>query len=452
MNWLARDDRRPLILRGARQVGKSTAVRMLAEQEKLNLFEINLEKHARLDRIFSSLDIEEIQRELTAVVGRPFPAERPLLFLDEIQATPNALAALRYFFEERPDLPVVAAGSLLEMVLSQQAVSVPVGRVEYLHMGPVNFEEYLEGRGEYWLLDHLRKFEIGQTWPETAHQRASKLLRDFMSVGGMPEATATSLNYGNNPERWVNIQLRLAEAFKEDFPKYGVRKSLIPVLQTVFERLPQQVGKKIKYSEIDRGERIERIRESIELLSLARIIHRIHHTPAQGIPLGAQSDPSVYKTYWLDVGLLNRALGLQLEQQASDSRLVHEGVLAEQFVAQHLAFFGGGRQAPAAYYWLREGKSENAEIDFISQFGSTIVPIEVKSAKAGSLKSLHQFVATHQTKLAVKISGEMPNLMDLQHEITLGKRVQAVSYRLLTLPAYFVMQIPRICSVLSEQG
>jgi predicted AAA+ superfamily ATPase len=444
VRWLNRDDRRPLILRGARQVGKSTIVRMLAQEQKLDLFEINLEKHARLDRVFASLDVDAIQRELAAVVGRPIPAEGGLLFLDEVQATPNALAALRYFFEEKPGLPVIAAGSLLEIVLSRQAVTVPVGRVEYHHMGPVNFEEFLEARGEKWLLDQLRAFECGDEWSEVAHKNACKLLRDFMGIGGMPEVTAASLAHPSDPLRWSMVQQRLAEAFKEDFPKYGARKSLIPTLQTVFDRLPRQVGKKIKYSEIDRGERSERIRESVELLSLARIIHCIHHTPADGIPLGGQSDQHVFKSYWLDTGLLNRALGLQMEVQASDSRLVHEGVLAEQFIAQHLVHFAGPHQAPTGHYWLREGKSENAEVDFLIQSGSMVVPIEVKSAKAGALKSLHQFAATHDTSLAIKLSGEMPSLTNVCHDISVGKEIRSVSYRLLTLPSYFVMQIPRI--------
>lgn len=442
--WLDREDRRPLILRGARQVGKSTAVRMLARERGLDLFEINLEQHARLDRVFATFDMDAIQRELAAVVGRPLPAECGLLFLDEVQATPHALAALRYFFEQRPQLPVIAAGSLLEIVLSQQAVSVPVGRVEYLHMGPVTFEEFLEALGEDWLLEQLRTFKLGSSWSESAHCRANKRLRDFMAVGGMPEVTSAFVDRPNDHRRWSMVQQRLGEAFKEDFPKYGVRKSLVPVLQTVFERLPRQVGRKIKYTEIDRAERIERIRESVELLALARLVHRVRHTPAMGVPLGGDSDRSIFKCYWLDVGLLNRELGLQIETQGAEARLVHEGVMAEQFVAQHLVFASGTDQAPRAYYWLREGRSENAEVDFVIQSGSSVVPIEVKSAKAGALKSLHQFVATHGTTLAVKLSGEMPSLAAVEHDVVVAGEHRAVSYQLLTLPLYFASQISRI--------
>lgn len=291
-------------MQGARQVGKSTSVRMFAKENNLNLFEVNLEKYSELDHVFATLKIDNILRQIEGVLKRPLPEDSSsLLFLDEIQATPHALAALRYFYEETPNLPVIAAGSLLDFVLADHEFSMPVGRIEYLQVFPMSFDEFLLAREEHWLREQLITYKIGSTWPIATHDQLSLLLRDYMITGGMPEVVAQRIK-NSKSLKWQQIQENIIQTFQDDFAKYA-KKHRVGVLRQIFDRLPQQIGRKVKYSYLAPNERAEHVRDSILLLDKARILLRTFHTDASGIPLKAQKDENTFKCFMLDVGLYN---------------------------------------------------------------------------------------------------------------------------------------------------
>jgi predicted AAA+ superfamily ATPase len=276
--------------------------------------------------------------------------EDSLLFLDEIQATPNALQALRYFYEERADLPVVAAGSLLEFALSTHSFSMPVGRVQYLHMGPMTFRE----------------------------------------------------------------------------------------------SVPRMLGQKIKYVNLASGERAARVRTMIHRLAKAQVVLPVFHSHCSGLPLGADIDDSVFKLAFLDVGLANHLCGLAWRDisDADDTRLVNEGGMAEQYVAQQLAWFG--RSKPELTYWHREGRQGNAEIDFALAVGPIIYPVEVKAGKSGTLKSLDQFILHKRLNTALRFDLNPPSRQTVTHSARTPTGNEAVTYERLSLPLYAIGELPRL--------
>ena len=388
-HWLGKRRRKPLVLRGARQVGKSTLVRQFAEHHGLILNEINLEKHLLLDTIFKSLDIKKIVLELEGLLGRNILESGNLLFLDEVQATPHALAALRYFYEELPELPVIAAGSLLEFALAKHSFSMPVGRVEYHYIGPLGFSEFigcLEPDLNPWLESAVRFEAI----PETAHQRLLSRLREYLFVGGMPEAVLEFRESGSLSEV-QEVQRSIVETYQDDFAKYASHAELVR-LQRVFGQIPRNIGRKIKYVNLSREERSREIKVCVELLVRAQVCQKVSASHCSGLPLSAEAAGDVYKLIFMDVGIVNYMCGGRWNDlsEATGQALVNEGPLAEQFVGQHLAYLDRGR--PQLHYWLREGRSNNAEVDYVVSRGMRILPVEVKAGASGSLKSLQQFV------------------------------------------------------------
>lgn len=441
-HWISSQTRKPLVLRGARQVGKSTAVRLFAVEQGLTLYEINLERHPRLDAIFATLDMEIIRKNLEAVLKMAIDDRSGLLFLDEVQGTPHALAALRYFFEDWPQLPVIAAGSLLEFELADHSYSMPVGRIQYGFMQPLTFAEFLAAKGEHWLLNEIQNYQLGQPWPAATHEQVLKLVRTYVVLGGMPEVVAYHIGQAEGQE-WGELQDNVIASFRDDFSKYG-KKSQLPLLQGVYDALPREVGHKIKASIIAPEERASQVRACIALLAQARIVRLAFHSNADGIPLGAQINEKVFKTYWLDVGLLNRMAGLRQVLSIVDESQFFKGKLAEQFVAQHLAEWGGSHDQQTLYYWLREGKAANAEVDFLIQNGPNIIPIEVKSGKTGSMKALLQFIAARGSKLAIKLSLAPPAVEEVSHDVVSAQGVVRANFTCHHLPIYFAGELGRL--------
>jgi len=455
--WHAKTKRKPLVIRGARQVGKSTLVRDFARARGLRLAEVNLERHALLEPIFRRLEIPAIRAEIEAITELPLAAPDTLLFLDEIQATPSAFAALRYLHEELPRLAMVAAGSLLEFVLREPGFSVPVGRIEYLHLGPMGFGEFLRALGEMHLIDLIEAWEPGAIFAEAAHRRLLECHRQFLFAGGMPEAVA---EYAANRHAAAvkDIHRSIADTYRDDFAKYAGGGQSLLRLQRVFDYVPGAVGQKIKYANIGGEERARDLRKAIDQLAAARVIWRVHHSDCSGLPVEAQLDPDIYKCLFLDVGLMNHVCGLDWAaiRRRDERRLVNEGGLAEQFVGQHLLFRAGGREQPSLCYWLREGKRDNAEVDYVIARGDWMVPVEVKAGSAGTLKSLTQFLArkidpTHQPRLALRFDLNPPTLADHQHELTSDPST-VIGYTMLSLPAYMVEQAGRLLELLRDQG
>jgi predicted AAA+ superfamily ATPase len=438
-NWYDKKRRKPLVLRGPRQVGKSTLVRQFAMHHGLTLNEINLEKHPALDGIFKSLDVKRILLEIEGVLSRNVRGEKSLLFLDEVQATPHALAALRYFYEELPELPVMAAGSLLEFTLAKHSFSMPVGRVEYHHVGPVSFSEFIactEPDLNRWL-EAASHFE---PVPETAHRRLLSRLREYFYVGGMPEAVQEYLDSGSMTDV-QEVQRSIVETYQDDFSKYAQQGELAR-LQRIFTQIPRNIGRKIKYVNLSREERAREIKACIDLLSRALICQKVMATHASGVPLAADSDEDVYKLIFMDVGMVNYICGGRWSDISGEAEktLINEGPLAEQFVGQHLAYLDAGK--PQLHYWLREGKSNNAEVDYVMTLGMHILPVEVKAGASGSLKSLQQFVLEKKSKRALRFDLNRPSKMMVDFRIRSEDTVKDVKFELLSLPLYAVESLP----------
>jgi predicted AAA+ superfamily ATPase len=439
-DWYRKERRKPLVLRGARQVGKSTLVRRFAQKNGLVLNEVNLEQHLYLDRIFKTLDVNVIIRELDALVGRNIQSPDAVLFLDEIQAVPHTIQALRYFYEKKPELPVISAGSLLEFALADHHFSMPVGRIEYYHLGPMTFREFLTAI-EPGLNRYLAEFRANQSIPQAAHQKLVKRQRDYLIVGGMPEAVYAFAEE-NALMEVTAVHRSIAETYQDDFSKYAKQKDLA-LMQKVFRQIPRIIGQKIKYSNISKEDRSREVKAVIDLLVKARVCHQVFHSHFSGVPLMADINENVYKMLFMDVGMAAYLTGLDwialhsLDGQA----LVNEGKLAEQFVGQHLL---NSFEPPRLTYWLREAKSANAEVDFVTASGNQVIPIEVKAGKSGSLKSLQQFVLSKNAALCVRFDLNLPDIGQITHAARVNGGSVPVTYTLLSLPLYLVEELPRI--------
>lgn len=432
-----------MVLGGARQVGKSTLVRMLAQQEKLPLWEVNLERHPGLAKSFQSMDVSAILMELSLILRTKIGAEPGILFLDEIQSIPSALAALRYFHEDRPDLPVIAAGSLLEFALQEMQASMPVGRIEFFHLGPVSFEEYLLAAEGDFVLQTFRSWNLGDPWPATLHHRLSSRLREYLAVGGMPEAAEVFLQDGNFSDV-ASVHRSIVETYREDFSKYALGSQTKKV-RRIFDAAPGFLGQKIRWSRINPDWKSVDQRKAFDQLARAGILIPVHHSDGTGLPLDATRDEGVFKLLHLDVGLVQNALGgfaLTMEQFL-EGRFVNEGPLAEQFVGQQLRFDPQGSR-PELHYWLREGKSGNAEVDFLTAVQGKVIPVEVKSGAAGSMRSLHQFMEQRGGGTAVRFDLNPPSRQKIQVRIPTTSGLKDVDYELISLPLSLVGQMRKL--------
>jgi predicted AAA+ superfamily ATPase len=439
--WLHNKNRKPLIIRGARQVGKSTLVQLFAEQQGMTLLTANLERYPALANTFASNDPEKILQQIEALPRMPAVNESALLFLDELQAVPEAIPALRYFYEDRPQLPLVCAGSLLEFVLAAHQFSMPVGRVQYLHMGPMTFSEFLLALGEDKLYQVVTEYQSGNEIGEVAHQRLLQLLRSYYFVGGMPEAVAAfaeTRSYQSVSE----VHNSIIETYRDDFPKYGKNRDQNRMLD-VFNFAARNVGIKVKYSNISREDQSSVLKKDLELLCMARVISKVVHSHCSGLPLQASLEDKVYKLLFLDVGLMNAICGLNWRtlSQFDDLKLVNEGAIAEQFVGQHLQALLTESPNRELTYWLREGRSANAELDYVVALEGQIIPVEVKAGASGSMKSLHQFMAEKQAPFAVRFDAGLPAVSTVNAMVNSDNQRKDISYKLVSLPLYLVERL-----------
>ncbi len=430
LTWFSSKRRKPLVLRGARQVGKSTLVHQFASAQGLVLNEINLERHLNLAKVFRSLDLPQILEELSVLVGRSVDAPNTLLFLDEIQAVPEALVALRYFYEDRPDLPVVAAGSLLEFALDAKRLSMPVGRVTYMYLGPMGFDEFLQ-EVEPTLVDYCRAAVEKGSVPEMAHEKLKRRLRQFMFVGGMPEAVAAYAQDGL--PAMSEVQRMILESYEDDFAKYAHGVDLA-LMQEIFRNLSPQACKKVKYVNYSREVGSREVKSVLSLFRKARVCADVRASKCEGLPLYAETEEGVWKELFLDVGLMNRSCGVdwQMLERMDDVRFVNEGAMAEQFVGQHLLYAAGCLEKPRLAYWLREGGKNNAEVDFVVAQKGEILPIEVKAGAAGSLKSLRELILARRFARALRFDLNRPS----SQVVSMATDGGTVAYRLDSLPLY----------------
>ncbi len=444
--WLKASHRKPLVIRGARQVGKSTLVRRFAGENNLTLHEVNLERHPSLVAVFKSNNPTLILQELEYVCGKGvIKNEKDLIFLDEIQAVPEAISSLRYFYEDCPHIPLIAAGSLLEFALAKHSFSMPVGRIQYLFLEPMSFEEMIVAMEEQSLLALLRDYRMGDNFPLAAHERLLELQRIYLLVGGMPEAVLRYIESGGDWEQVFDVHASITQTYKDDFAKYA-RQATLLMLHKIFDYVPHGIGEKFKYVRVDPDTQARDVRKGLDLLIMAQVIRKSCHTDGSGLPLRATLSERIFKLFFLDCGLVNHLCGITriTVDEMKKRSFINEGKLAEQFVAQHLTCFGRPTSSSVLTYWLREGRSVNAEVDFLVQLEQSIVPIEVKSGKSGSLKSLLQFVSQKGIKKAVRFDLNPPAMQHVSHKLAQADGSKNVEFDLLSLPLYMVEQLPRI--------
>lgn len=439
--WTISSTRKPLLLRGARQVGKTHLVRQLAREEFAHLVEINFEKQPQFTELFEDLSPQEIIPLLQAKTRQNISPGQTLLFLDEIQNCPRAIMALRYFYEEMPGLHVIAAGSLLDFVLAQEGFSVPVGRIQYLHLGPLNFCEFLEALGEHRLANRLNLFDPLAQKPDPLHNHILTLLRKYILIGGMPEAVKTYRDT-QSFELVDQVKEAILATYRDDFGKYRGRLD-DTLLRTVFNGITGLVGEKVKYVRLDRNTRPAKVSEALDLLCRAQIVTKIYHSSANRLPLGAQINTKIFKPLFLDVGLMLRALGLNISDFSESQSLMtaNSGAIAEQLVGQELMAVQPLWQERSLNYWVREKKASSAEVDYVLSSGTHIYPVEVKAGATGHLRSLHIFLQEKGLQAGVRLGTGKPQVTEIEHRLTTS---EAVSGRLYSLPLYLAGQVPRI--------
>ena len=442
LEWKMRHDRKPLVIRGARQVGKTYLINQFGSECYKNFLRLDFEKNANLFALFKTNDPKTIIENLALIYNVDLLADHSLLFLDEIQACPEAFSSLRYFFEEIPSLHIVAAGSLLDILLDDPQFSMPVGRVEFLYLYPLRFDEFLEMLGESRLVSFLKTYQLGQVVTDIVHEKLSQYFRKFLFIGGMPEAVSKYAATGSYVDA-KRIHSSILDTYENDFSKYKKRVSS-DVLKTCFNYAIKNIGHKVKYTEISHQHHSLSLKNAIKLLSLARVIHIIRHSSANGIPLAAEESEAVYKLHFLDVALVYQSLGLEIITM-DDAETVLEGRIAEQIVAQEMLSDGLPFARTSLHYWLREQRTSNAEVDFVVSVHNEIIPIEVKAGKSGKLKSLHIFLAEKNRKRAVRFWAKQPCMDDLTQTVTFSAKDQrTIQYRLLNLPLYLSGQLFRL--------
>lgn len=437
--WYAKPHRKPILIRGARQVGKTTLVKIVAEQLKLTLININLEQPLPILKDLKTNHLPTIIQGIELQYKINLKTTPCLLFFDEIQVLPALIGVLRYFYEQYPELAVIGAGSLLEFELSELKFPMPVGRTEFLHLGPMDFEEFLNACGENQLLDYMSGYELNSPFSFTAHEQLLNLLKHYLLIGGMPEAVKLWVETHQLSEVF-DIKYNLVTNYVLDFNKYKTVNN-VEFLTKVFKNVPAMVGEKAKYVRFDRNNRAKKVAEAIHQLSLARIISPVYHTSSNGLPLAAEKDFNIFKLLFLDVGLMLAELGLvpNLIFHAEELNLVNDGKIAEQFIGQHLLFRHRPLKQPELFYWVKEGRS-NAEIDYIIDVAGKIFPVEVKAGKTGTLRSLHQFMLNKKLTQSVRFFSGLPVLDEIKTTLPNGE----VSYQLISLPHYLVGQLHRL--------
>lgn len=401
--WKNDPIRKPVILRGARQVGKTHLVRQLAHHFH-EFIEINFEYQPAYRKLFEQdLDPKRIVRDLRLMTEAKIEPEHSLLFFDEIQEYPKAIQALRYFYEEMPKLHVIAAGSLLDFAI--ESIGVPVGRVSFLYVYPVSFLEFLKGLGHEQLLNAILTHEVDTPLISPVHAKIFALLGEYIAIGGMPEVVnrwQITKDYGQCNQ----ILLGLIDTYRQDFEKYAKRYQ-IQYIDQLFSHIPRQLGGRFKYSQVAGDFRKRELMPCLSLLEKAGVVHPIYHTAAQGLPLGAEINFEIFKLKMLDVALTQTILGLQLKEWVLDpiAACANKGEIAESFVGQELLAYSPPQQKRQLYYWHRLERSSQAEIDYVISAGTDIIPIEVKSGKGSSLKSMQLFLESHpQTPHGIRCS------------------------------------------------
>lgn len=428
--WADSPLRKPLIIRGARQVGKSALVQQFANASMYDLIEINFELEPSYKTCFKNFDPTDICQSISTLKKQAFHQGKTLLFLDEIQDCPEAIQALRYFKEKMPELHVIAAGSLLELTLREADFSMPVGRVSFLYLYPLSFREFLRAINPE-ALQQLESATLNKPLPQAIHEYLLKQLKIYFWLGGLPESVAHYINTQDLSQS-EPTQANILEAYDKDLSHFAPYAD-VAILRKCFHRVPMQLGQQIKYNKLEPDYRSRELKKALDVLEAVNLITRVQASTAQGLPLDATVNEKKFKLNFLDVGLVKRINQLDTTLALSDDlMLLNDGALAEQFTGQELLAYSKPYEKTKLYFWARDANAK-AEVDYVSTIGQHIIPIEVKSGKTGRLRSLYQYLKEHTAPFGVRISQ------------------QALSFEnnVLSIPLYMISELERIVNALA---
>lgn len=403
LEWKDSARRKPLLIRGARQVGKSTAVRQLGKEFKY-FVEINLESQPSIKQLFTKdIDVHRTCEAISATIGIPVVAGETLLFIDEIQVSQEAIMSLRYFKEDYPELHVIAAGSLLEFTL-EELPSFGVGRIRSLYMYPFSFDEFLLAQG----LDTTVNFKRKATspLPDAVHNMLVEQLKSFYLVGGMPAAVTEWIESKSYIE-CTHIHNDILDTYQDDFSKYKSRVSPA-LLRKVLRSVALQAGGKFVFRQVADDIHSSLIKDTLHLLTLAGLIKPVTHSDGNGVPLGAEENSSYTKYLFLDLGFMQTMLGTPASNilLSSDVDFVNKGAASEMFAGLELVKNHDCFQKAEMYYWQNMARGTNAEIDYLVARNGVVLPIEVKASTRGSMQSLWLFMRKKGLHNAIRTSLE----------------------------------------------
>lgn len=400
LNWKLNNDRKPLILQGARQVGKTYIVNYFAGKEYVNSVYCNFEKDSQLHDFFDNLDPMTIIKKISLYKRKEILPHNTLIIFDEIQTCPQAITSLKYFNEEANDYHIISLGSLLGVSVNRSNFSFPVGKVQFMTMYPLDFEEYLMAKNEHELISLIKNCFLTNTPLDRAfHERASDYYKEYLYVGGMPEAVM-EYNRTFNPELVRIIQQSILESYLNDMGKYN-KQTEIPKTKIVYKSIGTQLGKenkKFQYKNIKHGARSKEYQAAIEWITLSGIATQLYKLETVLLPLNAYQSLTDFKFYMNDVGLCTASQNIYIEDILSNNELlsIFKGGLTENYVFNQLL-----SNNIKSYYWVSDGV---AEVDFIVRLNNDIIPIEVKTTENIRSKSLSIYKDINKPKYSIRIS------------------------------------------------
>jgi predicted AAA+ superfamily ATPase len=399
--WKNSESRKPLLLQGARQVGKTYLVSQFAENEYKNFIYLNFEQKSGLNALFEDdLSPDKIIENISLYLGKKIEEENTLLFFDEIQVSAKALTSLKYFYEQKPTLHIIAAGSLLGVSFGK-TTSFPVGKVNFLNLYPMSFLEFLNAIGEELLVDKILNINGIESFPQSIHNKLISQIKLYLFIGGMPEAVQDYI-IRKDVFSVRKIQLDILDSYQRDFSKYTDKNQAVKISE-LWRSIPFQLArenKKFKYSEVRKGGRSSKYEQTIEWLQKAGLINVAYNVSIPNLPLSAFSDMSKFKIYLNDNGLLGAMLDVSSSLIVDPKNSLFEqfnGVFIENFVAAELTTYNDEK----LFYWTSKS---DAEVDFLIQRNNRVYPVEVKSGMSRNLKSLQSYISKYNPNLSYRIS------------------------------------------------
>jgi predicted AAA+ superfamily ATPase len=435
--WKKSPRRKPLIIRGARQVGKTTLIKEFSKSYKYSIL-LNLEKSSDATPFLKHSEVKLIIESLflSRNISISSRAET-LLFIDEIQESPKAIQMLRYFYEEFPDLHVIAAGSLLEFAM-KEVKSFPVGRVEFLYLHPLNFIEYLDAIGHHRALDQIDRIPS----ESFAHNVLLDLFNQYAIIGGMPEVISSFLEMQSMTDL-PGIYQSIWSTYRNDVEKYAGNDTERKVIRHIMSTAHLHIDQRIKFQNFGQSNyRSREVGEAMRNLDAAKVIQLIYPTTDVDIPVKSDLRKSP-RLQFLDTGLVNYELGIQPEMLSyTDLSNSYKGAIIPHLITQELISLNT-RDDKKPNFWIREKKQSSAEVDLVFTYRDMIIPIEIKSGKDGSLKSLHQFIEHSSHPFAIRMYAGEFNVLET-------KTPAGTPYFLMNLPYYLGTKIPEYVSYFIE--